>query len=742
MNAVSLPETQHGAAPASVPTSVPISPIPGMSAVTKPDGEVVLMHEDDAHTAASRGDGTHVATDSEYFGAKHGVAGEITSALAGASRAATFGLFDPAFVATVRAVGGDKQAEEYRNTLRLLKQANPNATLAGEVAGSVLPAFFGAPPAEAAGALGEGLLARGAARVAAVAPRAIGEGAAIGLGNQLSEDTLNNHKFASEAYLTSGLKGGTIGLLLAGGGAAALGAAGDRLGQLFGRGELRAEEAVGNRLTRLEEKAAGTEEKGFFAKALETEPDRLRFEGATGAKAVAAEEKIRLGKVLGSEATEAGLPLTGPLVSQAETAKRVATKAEEIGKSFRPIYTEADSAVTRPQLSAIRDAVLDVPKAAEALEALEKKVGEAPSHVELWQAKRMFGETHQAVRDAIDAELTASVERAGTEIGTPLGDRLRLSNSLYADLKTVGDIIGKKAEGSGIEGLSPADVFMGVTHGPAGLAALAVNQVRVRYGSQIAAHVLGTASRMETIQRAATKLDDLIGSGTKSFISGSKASTRAVKPVTTAEVRALRDATRTPEIVNAKVAQQLGDMPEYAPKVAQQISATASRAAAWLQHALPKESAPMGPIFTQPKPRPLSDTDLIRARATIETIEDPSIVLDRLRQGRLTTEHVAALKYVHPETYAQIQKYLGDHATELRPTLTVQQQFSLGMLFGTPISEAQLPENIRAFQASFSQGNQAPGPGGSGGGGSMNSGPVNGGGTRAMGQDRLEAGTK
>ncbi len=159
---------------------------------------------------------------------------------------------------------------------------------------------------------------------------------------------------------------------------------------------------------------------------------------------------------------------------------------------------------------------------------------------------------------------------------------------------------------------------------------------------------------------------------------------------------------------------------------------------------IPKEPTPVS-AFSQAKPRPLSDTQLMKARATIETVEDGSIVVDRLRQGRLTPEHVAALKYVHPETYAKIQKYLGDHTTELNATMTQQQLFSLSMLFGQPLTEAALPENVRAFQASFTQGNQAPGAGGTGGGISapkMNAGPIKGGGTSAMGADRLEAGTK
>ncbi len=766
-------------------------PEAGKVAIKDLDGTVSLVKQ--ADLASAQGEGARPATEAEYFGAKHGAAGEVAAAAVGAGRGATFGLFDPAFVEATRAVAGDEKAEEYRNTMRLLKQANPNATLGGEIAGAVAPALFGAPPAAAGSALGEGLLARGAARVAAAAPRAIGEGVAIGLGNQLSEDTLENHKLAGEAYLSAGLKGGAIGLFLGAGAGAVHGAVGDKLGAIFGRGEgagLRAEESVGNRLTRLEERGTAAEEtagqKGYFATRLENEADIQRFKAMTNAKTG---DIRRLGiDVEAQEAVEARLgalgkehDLTGPFVSQAESAKRISTKMQEVGASIRPMYRELDKAAARPEMNAIltqfdekvmqpRRATLmgesELKPASDFLSRMMERDGESPSFEKLWDRRREIdkmlsakgeyarlpgmpakpgSEDLRALKDIISGEINTAAERASKELGSTVGDRLRTANSLYSDLATLNKTATHQAGlNAASNAVSITDVISLATGGAAALPMMGVNMVRRKYGNQIAAHVLDTASRMDLIQRAATKLDDLISSGTKSFISGSKGSTRAVKPVTTAEVRALRDATRTPDIVNAKIAEHLGDLPQYAPKVAQQVSTTATRAAAWLQYALPKEQPPVGPVFNQPKPRPLSDTQLLKARATIETIEDPTIVVDRLRQGRLTSEHVAALKYVHPETYLQIQKYLGDHATELKPTLTVQQQFSLGMLFGTPMTEAMLPANIRAFQASFSQGNQAPGQGGAGGvePPKMNAGPVNGGGTRAMNQDRLEAGTK
>ncbi len=772
-------------------------PEPGKVAIRDLDGSVSLIKQGDL--AAAQGEGARPATQTEYFGAKHGAVGEVASGVVGAARGATFGVFDPAFVGAVGAVAGAEKAEEYRNTVRLLKEANPNATLGGEAFGSVVPTLFGGGGAAAA-RLGEGALARAGARVASAAPRAILEGAAIGVGGQLSEDTLENHKFNASAYLSAGLKGGTIGLLLAGGAAAGLGAAGDKLGGIFGKGEGAAVKAEATRFggpyraevaaaERAEAAAVRAEEAGAKRGSLgwlEDTANEQRFK-ATGAnqtdwKRLAADtetrnaEAQRIGKRLGEETFE-GRPLVGPTDSQEQIAKAIAAKTKEVAKTFKPLYAEADSAMARPSMSTIAERFntevrsaqagklygdVELKGAEDALARLEKHAGANPSHTDLWEHRKEIDgilkksyardtngvtpageESLKKLRGIVNEELLASTERAGQELGGTLGDRIRLANSLYSDLSVANKAASRASQRmSGNQAVSITDVIAGAAGGLPGIVAMGANMVRRKYGNQIAAHVLDSATRMESVQRAAAKFDALLNDGAKAFLSN-KAGTRAAKTVTTEEVRALRDATRSPDVVTSRVGEALGDLTRFAPKVAAEAALTATRAAAWLQHSLPKERAPIGPQFTQRPPTPLSDEQRLKAARIIETVEDPSVVLDRLRSGNLTSDHVATLKYVHPEAYAKIQTYLNTHAAELRPNMTVQQQFTLSMLFGVPITEAMLPENKRAFQASFSQGNQAPGAGGSGGGISapkMNAGPVNGGVGSATAFDKMEAG--
>ncbi len=766
-------------------------PEPGKVAIKDLDGSVSLVKQGDLSSAQN--EGARPATEAEYFGARHGTAGQVASGVVGAARGATFGAFDPAFIGATRALAGDQQAEDYRNTLRLLKEANPNATLGGEVAGALVPSLVGGGAAGAA-SLGEGAVARFGARALQAAPRALAEGVGIGVGQQFSEDTIYNRKLAGEAYVTAGLKGGTIGLLLGAGGAGALGLAGDKLGGLLGRGASHEAEGAGVRLAEEggpyragiahEAEAAGetggrksliqrAEDLGNEQAYKATGANPTNWKQLGGDAATREETAQRIGKMLQSETLD-GRPLVEATASQEQIAQRISAKQKEIAKTFAPMYREADQAAARPSVSALREGMdelrakhastmfgeSEMRGAEDTFTRLEKSLGESPTNTKLWEARKeidnrlqkfyardkttgVIPEGEGAMRDLraiVNNELAASVDRAGAELGGTLGDRLRMANQLYGDLSTAKSAASRaSARMAGHQQISITDVIAGATGGLGGLVASGLNMVRRKYGNQIAAHVLGKATQMQGVQRAASRLDEILDQGAKAFVTGGKGVARPARVVSSDEIRAIREATRSPETVNSRVAAALGDLPAHDPETAQAAALTATRAAAWAQYALPKQAPPIGPMFTQPKQAQYSDGDRIKATATIEGMEGGEVIVDRLRQGQLTDEHVAALRYVHPETYAALQKYLGDHATQLQATMTQQQLTRLGILFGEPLTEQDLPENRRAFQASFTQGNQAPGTGGSGG----NTGPakpVQGGGNGATAYDRLEAG--
>ncbi len=722
---------------------------PGRVHLTRPDGSVYSVPSGQVDQARTE-DSSHVSTEKEYFGAKAGALGAVGAFSTGAVRGASLGLSDLAYVEGARLLGDDQTAESMRHTLGLLKETSPNATLGGELAGTVAGAALLPGGSLGGAALGEGVAARfgtGAAakfgaRALAAAPRAALEGVGIGLGGQLSEDVLENHKFSSEAYLNAGLKGGALGLLMGAGGAGVLGAAGDAAGlakakveALFGRGAARAEEAVGavapvGRRVSLSENAEQS-----LRPALTEEPFTIgKGSHGVGFSAEMPEQPLLTRKWLSSEAI-------GDFASPIESKPAISSyrRFAEEPRWFEPAGAEPHI-ITRPGVpvesfttkKGTFSAVGGNPARTTEREAFQISPTSAPRDVRI-------GDVGPA--GTIEA-------RPGLRIEAPEAPAPATSTGPKTILSRLEELQGSLAEGAAKpKGFPARDVLLGagqlLSGNPFAAAGHAAAAAQRLYGERAAAHGLAMATRNQTFQRATAKLDELLEEGTKAFVSG-KGTSRAAKSVTTEEVRAIREATRSPEAVTARVSEALGDMPKTHPKMAQQIAATATRAAVWLQHALPKESPPMTPRLGGKMPDvPLSNEKRLMARATIETVADGSIVVDRLFDGSLTNEHVAALRYVHPETYAKVQAYLTQHAVELNATLTTQQLFRLSMLFGEPLTEAALPENIRAFQASFVGGNQAPGPGGGGGNvgaATMGGGPVNVGKSRATPNDKLEAG--
>ena len=713
-------------------------PEAGKVAVKNTDGTVDLVPQ--GYLPSARQEGSVPATEAEYFSAKHGAAGDVAAGVVGAARAVPFA---DALIIKGAAAVGDASEDDYRNTLRLLKQASPNASLGGEFLGTA---------ALAAGTGGFSLGRGAVARLGAGALEGGAIGAVSGVSQQSSEDTLENHKSTAEAYLSAGVKGGAIGLLLGGAGAGA--------GMLLGRGASKAASGLAR-----EEGVAARTVARELEEVTEKAGGRVAIDADAGlaSKAGAVEKPFVLGKasrpvtlddailndvrpIQSAKGVRSYRSFTEPTIAL-DAEAGLASKAGNFEKPFA-IGKGREVGLREPMLpESAAQAPIAVDRQIETWPGIRPDAGleKVPAriknalHVESAVGLPRPVNLAEGVEGGIVSRPGLSIEAppvapAGIAPPTVLGRVEALRDSLgtkaLRDAELRGFPFREAIDGAGA--LATGNVF--------GVASAGINAARRLYGAQAAHRVLDTAIRMDTFRRATVKLNQLIDSGAKAFASGSKSAPRAAAPVTTAEVRAIREATRNPEAVTARVAEHLGDMPNVAPKMAQQIAMTTARAAAWLQHALPREAPPIGPKFGKQREVPLSREQLLDARATIETVKDGSIVVDRLRDGTLRDTHVAALRFVHPETFLRIQKYLTQHSTELNETMTQQQLTRLGILFGEPLTEQDLPENVRAFQASFVQGNQAPGQGGSGGNVSMNSKPVDVGSSTATQNDKLGAG--
>lgn len=849
--------------PAPVAPAAPaglVAPAPGKVAIRDTDGTVSLIAEGDLTAAAN--EGARPATDVEYYAAKTGAAGQVMSAVTGATRGASFGLSDPLSIEASRALGGDQGADEMRRTLNLLREANPNASLGGEIAGS-LAGMALIPGGAAAGEVrGAGVAARALERVAQVAPRALLEGGALGVGQQWSEDALGDHEAVAENYLAAGLKGGFANLLIGGGLHVAGGATKDAASTIYGRltrpssggaltqvsgktiealveRELGAAtpgvgEKIRKHLVKLSAGLSGTQEevveklsrmtpeaqrarriavfdsekeiqaatsefrragdemltankltmeefrgelkaekiakavrtgnegdvaaytRATLQRAIEVAESELSHASGVAPQAVKSLEGIArsayegLGKLEAAIASGKDINVASFMaldVVKRDTQRWVSGGYNSIGRIADPIESRlAQRSVQtldgyqKQLISGLEDSELwgragDVQKAINAdwtiqidaskrfHNALTTEIGRDPSNPFIYRRGIDPGKadaygrnllnpnadlTHQAVRDYVDsterlaktlrehvelpAEKMAEVERtmAAAQRFRSAVDKAEETLTITNQFKS---LTGKN------DGFATLAGMVGLSTGPVGAVAGAALGSLANPGRVVA--------QMAALERMGAKLDEKFQGGLSSFLSGKSAPklARAGAGGTDEAIRSVRNGAQAHAALAARAAAAFRGLGESTPKVARAATATVMRAASYIGRIAPRDPAPAGAApFVQQTQRPFKPSERAKAQAAIEVLDDPTVVIDALNEGRLSRNHIEAMKVIYPKMYERTRAMIQEMAREGTPKLTIQKEVGLSVLFDTPVNAMMQPQNIRGFTAAFAQG--------------------------------------
>lgn len=855
------PVTIEGAAPAA---PAPRPPIPeGEVAVRDFDGSVHLVPAQALPVA--RAEGSRLATEPEYFGEAAGAGGRVMSAVTGAARGLSFGLSDKATIEADRLLEGDQGADEMRHTLNMLREANPNASLGGEIAGSLAGMFMLPGGAVANEVRGGSALARAGARFAQAAPRAFGEGAAFEMGHQFSEDALGDHDAVGENYVAAGLKGGLFNLLIGGGLHAGGGAVKDaieststalskvsasniqaiaqrqfgtaapglgervRLALVKGSAGLSGtQEEVLERLTRLTPEGRAARATAVFDNEKELQAATSAFRGA--GDDMLRSNKLTMGEFKGSLKAEkiAKSVATGNegdvafyaksqidraidiAESELNHASGVAPQAvkslESIARTAYEARTTLEAAISggvdinaksfmaldsikrdvqawvnggynsvgriadpfearlaqrsvqtldgfqKDLIHGLEDSSLwgkaaDIQRAVNADwtiqidaskrfdQSLTTEIGRDPSNPFLrvkgidpskadTYARGLLNPnsdlTHKAVRDYVDStERLAKTLRDNVDL--PPGQLAEIDRTINAAKKFRGAVdkaehvmtltnqFKQLTERSG-DGFATLAGLLGVsTGGPLGGVAGATLGTLANPGRAVA--------QMAALERMGVKLDEKLKGGLSNFLAGKKAPALAqTSTVTNAQIRALRNGSMARQALQARAAGAVAEMGDVAPKVALAASTTIMRAASYVAMSAPKDPAPAGAApFVSQEPRPFKASERAKAQASIEVLQDPTVVIDALNEGRLSREHIEALKFIYPKIYLRTQLMVRELAREGTPNLTVQNEVGLSVLFDTPVNAMMRPENIRGFTQSFAQGAEPSQDGAAGG---------------------------
>jgi hypothetical protein len=186
----------------------------------------------------------------------------------------------------------------------------------------------------------------------------------------------------------------------------------------------------------------------------------------------------------------------------------------------------------------------------------------------------------------------------------------------------------------------------------------------------------------DTLKRAVDRVFRGGGSGAASpFASqdfGAKRMRRDSSAAYLQRVNEVRELATNPEALIERVSANLGPVATMAPAVGASLTATASRAVAYLaqQAEVPPKPGPLAPEWDPP------EADRFMFAAKLEAIQDPMSVLDAAASGELIEEQVEALKAVYPRLARQMADLALERMTAAPHEVPYSARLMLDMLTG------------------------------------------------------------
>jgi len=606
----------------------------------------------------------------------------------------------------------------------------------------------------------KGLAGKMAQHALALGAGSAAEGALYGASNEISESYLNNQQLTGEKLLASMGHGA----LIAGGVGGILGAASPLIEKAAAKASetIRpvAKEILG--ADNLEELAGQNAFKAlrptakFVSKAERTEGG-VSGVGRRAMEAVEEETGTPFAKVTPTERVEALSNATQKAGSRVEELYGALDEAvaKEGGEVARPTV---DSLVSRIENDIIaplkktpgrRDIVNKLDSYLEDIRAAVPE-GEDLTFKKLWDFRRAVDDninyernplgTHatpgekafKQVRSVIADELMSSAERAGKFAGEDFVSQLKAANKDYAQLSVANQTVQKTAQlDVSRRVMSPSDYGVGIGTGMAAIAAghplgalagigtALVNRAGRLYGRAAIADALDAMAHSNLIQQIAGTVDGKIHKTLTHFFStGLEEATKAegagliggLKAVSNEgslreqyEKRAgdLRTALANPSAVLEHMSKVVEPIAKTQPQVASSMLSTATRGTQYLESKLPNDMEAGGLIPVKKQP---SDLDMSKFVTASRVIDDPSIMLEHMKEGKISRDEVDAVKAVYPEIYKDIQSKVMQELSNMAAkdkTLPYDKVIQLGILLDIPADKTLRPDFIQSMQRNF-----------------------------------------
>lgn len=149
------------------------------------------------------------------------------------------------------------------------------------------------------------------------------------------------------------------------------------------------------------------------------------------------------------------------------------------------------------------------------------------------------------------------------------------------------------------------------------------------------------------------------------------------------------------------------DLSQYAPKTAQSVQMTVSRATQFLQSKLPGNNIHQAPLGHKYIP---SKVEISKWHSYYNVVENPILALHQVSNASIIPETMEALEAVYPKLLSEMQTTVMDHMTKAmakKQVIPYRTKLALSMFLGSDLVSSLSPQSMLATQNVMSTATQA-----------------------------------
>jgi hypothetical protein len=176
------------------------------------------------------------------------------------------------------------------------------------------------------------------------------------------------------------------------------------------------------------------------------------------------------------------------------------------------------------------------------------------------------------------------------------------------------------------------------------------------------------------------------------------------------EIGEVKELAANPERMQERITRFVGDLPKHAPKIADEVAATATRAIYYLAKEAPPAGVRLSLVGVHNAKERYSDQQVAaweaKRRAVLGAVKGetaPETLLSDMQKGRLNREAIQAIEFVSPRLFAQMQEMAWEELQRMESkglldAMPYQRKAAIASLLKVPPDRTWQPDFIKLMQ--------------------------------------------